>query len=207
MKQLSLSTQLALGFGTVVLVLLIVATVGIRGQSELSEAVAMNDHTYQVIATGRAMSIATVNVETGARGFLLSGQETHLTPFNKGKAQFEEEFTRAKTLTADNPVQQERLQRLHAAYEQFMGFEDNLIALRGKSSDTELSALLTQFKAGHERAAMGQIRQLLVDFEAQENELLVKRSATLQAAKARSRWSMIIGSGIARAGGAGERLV
>ncbi|HHZ23335.1 TPA: HAMP domain-containing protein [Xanthomonas vasicola pv. zeae] len=157
----------------------------------------MNDHTYQVIATGRAMSIATVNVETGARGFLLSGQETHLTPYNKGKTQFEEDFARAKTLTADNPVQQERLQRLHAAYEQFMGFEDKLIALRGKSSDTELSALLTQFKAGHERAAMGTIRQLLVDFEAQENDLLVKRSATLQAAKARSRWSMIIGSCIA----------
>ncbi len=197
MKQLSLSTQLALGFGTVVLVLLIVATVGISGQSELSDAVGMNDHTYQVIATGRAMSIATVNVETGARGFLLSGQETHLTPYNKGKTQFEEDFARAKTLTADNPVQQERLQRLHAAYEQFMGFEDKLIALRGKSSDTELSALLTQFKAGHERAAMGTIRQLLVDFEAQENDLLVKRSATLQAAKARSRWSMIIGSCIA----------
>ncbi|QBG92252.1 methyl-accepting chemotaxis protein [Xanthomonas oryzae] len=157
----------------------------------------MNDHTYQVIATSRAMTIATVNVETGARGFLLSGQETHLTPYNKGKVQFEEDFTRAKTLTADNPVQQQRLQRLHAAYEQFMGFEDKLLALRRKSSDTELSALLTQFKAGHERAAMGQMRQLLVDFEAQENELLVKRSATLQAAKARSRWSMIIGSGIA----------
>ncbi|QBG88150.1 methyl-accepting chemotaxis protein [Xanthomonas oryzae] len=157
----------------------------------------MNDHTYQVIATSRAMTIATVNVETGARGFLLSGQETHLTPYNKGKVQFEEDFTRAKMLTADNPVQQQRLQRLHAAYEQFMGFEDKLLALRRKSSDTELSALLTQFKAGHERAAMGQMRQLLVDFEAQENELLVKRSATLQAAKARSRWSMIIGSGIA----------
>ncbi|AYL27464.1 chemotaxis protein [Xanthomonas citri pv. citri] len=157
----------------------------------------MNDHTYQVIGTGRAMSIATVNIETGARGFMLSGQETHLKPYNNGKVQFEQEFTNAKTLTADNPVQQERLQRLHAAYEQFMGFEDNLIALRGKSSDTELSALLTQFKAGHERAAMGQIRQLLVDFEAQENQLLVKRSATLKAAKASNRWSMIIGSGIA----------
>ncbi|RBC06390.1 methyl-accepting chemotaxis protein [Xanthomonas oryzae pv. oryzae] len=157
----------------------------------------MNDHTYQVIATGRAMTIATVNVETGARGFLLSGQEAHLTPYNKGKVQFEEEFTRAKTLTADNPVQQKRLQRLHAAYETFMGFEDKLLALRRKSSNTELSALLTEFKAGHERAAMEQMRQLLFDFEAQENELLVKRSATLQAAKARSRWSMIIGSGIA----------
>ncbi|KKY04187.1 chemotaxis protein, partial [Xanthomonas citri pv. fuscans] len=157
----------------------------------------MNDHTYQVIGTGRAMSIATVNIETGARGFLLSGQDQHLTPYNNGKVQFEQEFANAKTLTADNPVQQERLQRLHAAYEQFMGFEDNLIALRGKSSDTDLSALLTQFKAGHERAAMGQIRQQLVDFEAQENQLLVKRSATLKAAKASSRWSMIIGSGIA----------
>ncbi|RXD33875.1 CHASE3 domain-containing protein, partial [Xanthomonas perforans] len=72
----------------------------------------MNDHTYQVIGTGRAMSIATVNIETGARGFMLSGQDQHLTPYNNGKVQFEQEFTNAKTLTADNPVQQERLQRL-----------------------------------------------------------------------------------------------
>ncbi|MBB4132214.1 methyl-accepting chemotaxis protein [Xanthomonas sp. 3075] len=157
----------------------------------------MNDHTYQVIATGRAMSIATVNIETGARGFLLSGQQAHLDPYKNGKEQFEKDFTRAKTLTSDNPVQQERLQRLHAAYDQFMGHEERLIALRGKSSETDLAELLTQFKAGHERAAMGDIRKLLVDFEAQENELLVKRSAALTAAKNSSRWSMIIGSGIA----------
>jgi len=197
MKQLSLSTQLALGFGTVVLVLLIVTAVGLRGQSKLSDAVAMNDHTYQVIATSRAMSIAAVNIETGSRGFLLSGQETHLAPYKNGKLQFEQDFDRAKRLTADNPVQQERLQRLHAAYEQFMGFDDKLIALRAKSSDTDRAELLAQFKAGHERVAMGQIRQLLNDFEGQENELLVKRNAALNAAKASSRWSMIIGSGIA----------
>ncbi len=44
---------------------------------------------------------------------------------------------------------------------------------------------------------MGKIRQLLVDFEGQESGLLVKRSAALDAAKVRNRWSMIVGSGIA----------
>ncbi len=89
MKQLSLSTQLALGFGTVVLVLLIVAAVGLRGQSDLSAAVAMNDHTYQVIATGRSMSNASVNMETGARGFLLSGNDANLNPYRNGMLAFD----------------------------------------------------------------------------------------------------------------------
>ncbi len=195
MKQLSLSTQLALGFGTVVLVLLIVAAVGLRGQSDLSAAVAMNDHTYQVIATGRSMSNASVNMETGARGFLLSGNDANLNPYRNGMLAFDKEFARAKSLTSDNPIQQERLKNLHAAYDEFKGHEDTLIALR--KSNGEMSEVLTLFKAGHERAAMGKIRQLLVDFEGQESGLLVKRSAALDAAKVRSRWSMIIGSGIA----------
>ena len=195
MKQLSLSTQLALGFGTVVLVLLIVAAVGLRGQSDLSAAVAMNDHTYQVIATGRSMSNASVNMETGARGFLLSGNDANLNPYRNGMLAFDKEFARAKSLTSDNPIQQERLKNLHAAYDEFKGHEDTLIALR--KSKGEMSEVLTLFKAGHERAAMGKIRQLLVDFEGQESGLLVKRSAALDAAKVRSRWSMIIGSGIA----------
>ncbi len=195
MKQLSLSTQLALGFGTVVLVLLIVAAVGLRGQSDLSAAVAMNDHTYQVIATGRSMSNASVNMETGARGFLLSGNDANLNPYRNGMLAFDKEFARAKSLTSDNQIQQERLKNLHAAYDEFKGHEDTLIALR--KSNGEMSEVLTLFKAGHERAAMGKIRQLLVDFEGQESGLLVKRSAALDAAKVRSRWSMIIGSGIA----------
>ncbi|MEA0736404.1 methyl-accepting chemotaxis protein [Xanthomonas campestris pv. campestris] len=155
----------------------------------------MNDHTYQVIATGRSMSNASVNMETGARGFLLSGNDANLNPYRNGMLAFDKEFARAKSLTSDNPVQQERLKNLHAAYDEFRGHEDTLIALR--KSNGEMSELLTLFKAGHERAAMGKIRQLLVDFEGQESGLLVKRSAALDAAKVRSRWSMIVGSGIA----------
>ncbi|WP_285446945.1 methyl-accepting chemotaxis protein [Xanthomonas sp. fls2-241-TYG-148] len=155
----------------------------------------MNDHTYQVIATGRSMSNASVNMETGARGFLLSGNDANLNPYRNGMLAFDKEFARAKSLTSDNPIQQERLKNLHAAYDEFKDHEDTLIALR--KSNGEMSEVLTLFKAGHERAAMGKIRQLLVDFEGQESGLLVKRSAALDAAKVRSRWSMIIGSGIA----------
>ncbi|MEA9562485.1 methyl-accepting chemotaxis protein [Xanthomonas campestris] len=155
----------------------------------------MNDHTYQVIATGRSMSNASVNMETGARGFLLSGNDANLNPYRNGMLAFDKEFARAKSLTSDNPIQQERLKNLHAAYDEFKGHEDTLIALR--KSNGEMSEVLTLFKAGHERAAMGKIRQLLVDFEGQESGLLVKRSAALDAAKVRNRWSMIVGSGIA----------
>ncbi|MCC3256123.1 methyl-accepting chemotaxis protein [Xanthomonas campestris] len=155
----------------------------------------MNDHTYQVIATGRSMSNASVNMETGARGFLLSGNDANLNPYRNGMLAFDKEFARAKSLTSDNPIQQERLKNLHAAYDEFKGHEDTLSALR--KSNGEMSEVLTLFKAGHERAAMGKIRQLLVDFEGQESGLLVKRSAALDAAKVRNRWSMIVGSGIA----------
>jgi len=50
--------------------------------------------------------IGTLNTETGARGFLITGDPAYLEPYNSGKEETLSHLRRVKELTADNPTQQ-----------------------------------------------------------------------------------------------------
>ncbi|QNH21445.1 methyl-accepting chemotaxis protein [Xanthomonas sp. GW] len=194
-KNLPLSAQLAIGFGAVVLVLLIVGAIGLRSQFKLNDAVAINEHTFKVLATGELMQANVLNVQTSTRGYLLSNNKDYLQPFALGQAGFDKSFAEAKRLTADNPRQQARLAQLQAEYQELLQSEQQIIALRAapNSQDQVLSA----FGEGRDRAAMGKIRSLLGAFADEENGLLVKRSEQLAAVRAQGTWSVLLGSLVA----------
>jgi len=194
-KNLPLSAQLAIGFGAVVLVLLIVGAISLRSQFKLNDAVAINEHTFKVLGTGELMQANALNVETGTRGYLLTGDKAHLQPFVFGQAGFDKSYAEAKRLTADNPRQQARLAQLDAAYQELLQVEKQIIALRAgpNGQDQALSA----FAEGRDRKAMGTIRSLLSAFAAEESGLLVKRSEQLAAVRAQGIWSVLLGSLVA----------
>ncbi|MDR6673021.1 methyl-accepting chemotaxis protein [Xanthomonas sp. 1678] len=194
-KNLTISTQLALGFGAVVLVMLIVGAVSLSSQSKLSKAMEINEHTYKVLATGETMQANALNIETGTRGYLLSGDKKHLQPFNNGQAGFEKSYAEAKQLTADNAGQQQRLAGLEKAYQQLLAVEKDAIALRDTAASAE--QVVPMFLEGRDRAAMAGIRSLLGEFSNEERTLLTKRAAELEAVRARGKWSVLIGSLIA----------
>jgi methyl-accepting chemotaxis protein len=194
-KTLSLSAQLALGFGAIVLVLLIVGAISLRSQSKFNDAVAINQHSFEVLATGELMQANALNVETGTRGYLLSGNKEHLQPFVFGQAGFAKSFAEAQRLTADNPRQQARLQQLQAAYQDLVRIEQQIIDLRARPDSQD--QVIAAFNEGRDRKAMGTIRTLLGAFAEEERGLLVQRGQQLQAVRAQGRWSVLLGSVLA----------
>ncbi|MBN6101635.1 CHASE3 domain-containing protein [Xanthomonas sp. CFBP 8703] len=194
-KNPSISTQLAIGFGAVVLVMLVVGGISLSSQSKLNSAMEINEHTFKVLASGEEMQENALNIETGTRGYLLSGDKQHLQPFEKGQAAFEKGYANAKQLTVDNARQQARLAEVDKAYQQFLAVEKDTIGVREADNGAEQS--LAVFREGRDRVAMGKIRQLLSDFANEETSLLATRSAELEAVRTRGKWSVLIGSLIA----------
>ncbi|QEO26650.1 methyl-accepting chemotaxis protein [Xanthomonas translucens] len=194
-KNLTISTQLAIGFGAVVLVMLVVGGISLSSQSKLNSAVEINEHTFKVLATGQEMQKNALNIETGTRGYLLSGDKKHLEPFEKSQATFEKGYADAKQLTVDNPKQQARLVALDKAYQQLLAAEKYAIGVRGAANGVEQSVAV--FHEGRDRVAMGKIRQLLSDFSSEETSLLATRNAELETVRVRGKWSVLIGSLIA----------
>ncbi|MDH5834915.1 CHASE3 domain-containing protein, partial [Luteimonas kalidii] len=194
-KNLTISTQLAIGFGAVVLVLLIIGGISLQSQSEINGAREISEHTFKVLATGETMQANALNIETGTRGYLLSGDKANLAPFIEGQAGFERSYADARQLTADNAKQQARLVDVDKAYRQLLTAEQEAIAAREAATSTQ--DVVPLFQQGRDRAAMDEIRSLLGDFANEETALLAQRSAALNAARARGKWSVLIGSLIA----------
>ncbi|WP_420009908.1 methyl-accepting chemotaxis protein [Xanthomonas sacchari] len=192
LKNLSLSARLALSFAVIVLITVIIGSISLSSLSSLNTAADMNDHTYKVMATGDMMEIDALNVETGARGYLLSGNQDHLQPFTNGLAAFDKNYAEAKRLTADNPRQQARLEKLHAAFDSLAGVEKQITALRAQSNDP--AQIADEFRQARDRKAMQEIRGLLSDFIGEERGLLAKRTDTLTTVRAQNKWAVLLGN-------------
>ena len=54
--------------------------VGLVSTINLIEKVKWNDHTYRVMQQSESMLLSMVNIETGLRGFVASGDEKFLEP-------------------------------------------------------------------------------------------------------------------------------
>ncbi|QBK03654.1 hypothetical protein DW355_01705 [Hylemonella gracilis] len=80
MNTITVARRLATAFGAVILVFLLVGGVALYSSAKLAEANKWNTHTYKVLTLGDEMLESMINMETGARGFLLGGRTVSSTP-------------------------------------------------------------------------------------------------------------------------------
>lgn len=72
---LSISQKLYAGFGVVLLIILILVLSTWRGFAEVDSTVKRNIHTYDVLNESASLLASLINVETGMRGFAITGRE------------------------------------------------------------------------------------------------------------------------------------
>ena len=196
MNSLSIARRLLLAFGVVVVVFLLVGGTSLYSSLRLGEAERWNRHTVEVLGTGDRMLQAMVNMETGARGFLVSGDDGFLAPWTQGQAEFDKAWGEAKTLTADNPEQQKRLEAMKAGEAQFAAVAQSLIQMRRDvlAGKTEMAQLMGEFKAGKDKAAMDGFRALQAEFNDVERVLLKSRAEAADSLRAFNRGVIVLGS-------------
>ncbi len=199
LSDLKIRTRLYLGFGAVVALLIVLVSVSYINFSRLGGANAMNVHTYQVLAEIDAVLASLVDIETGARGFALTGKEASLEPYDAGKTAFGKHLDAARRLTADNPRQQERLQ--HLAEEQRRWLEaavDPTVTLRRATPDAALAPVVELEQAGKGKRGMDAMRRLVADIKADEALLMDTRTAAV-AGMATTMALTLVGGGVAAA--------
>jgi len=70
------------------------------------------EHDAPVIANARELSKLIVDMETGQRGFIITGEEEFLEPYNEGASEFEKLIEKEKELVSDNPGQVKALEKI-----------------------------------------------------------------------------------------------
>ncbi|NBB10368.1 response regulator [Pseudomonas sp. SLFW] len=93
------------------------------------------EHTDRVINNINRSLKLSVDMETGMRGFLLTGDERFLDPYEVAKPSIISELNGLEELVADNPDQVDRFKRLAAMQESWNQFAQEMITLRRNGGD------------------------------------------------------------------------
>ncbi|MDM8193178.1 response regulator [Pseudomonas koreensis] len=129
------------------------------------------EHTDRVINNANEAVKLTVDLETGMRGYLLSGDEHFLDPYEIAKPRIEVALNTLLELTADNPVQTDRLRRLQALQVEWANYAQSMIDLQRSSGDYRGAV-----KAGRGKRLTDEIRKQFEDVIETEQVLRATRN-------------------------------
>jgi signal transduction histidine kinase len=170
--------KLRLGLAIPIALLMALAAVSYRSIRASSSASTWVRHTNEVLEELSALLVAIQDIETGSRGFALVGDNSFLIAYESGRAKVPEHFSAIKRLTVDNPVQQERTQRLAALIDGEEHIEADLIQLRRQAGASGAAARIAD---GGGLRTMESIRKLVREMQNDEVRLLAERQATSDA--------------------------
>ena len=102
---LKVGKKLTLGFGVVVVLIAILSATSYSSIKSIIQTSGWVEHTHEVIRVGENLSASMIDMETGLRGFMVTGKENYLEPYYAGQKQFEILVKKGATLTSDNSAQ------------------------------------------------------------------------------------------------------
>ena len=195
---IGIRTKLYLGFGAVVVIVIVLVGVAYASFTRFSQANDLNARSQEMIKQAHIMLESLANIQTATRGYALTDTEEFLAPMLEGKKSFGDRLEKARLLAVDNPQQLERLQKLQEEQQKWLkaAIEPVLKMRRGVTAGVIEFESLVQFEqGGRGERSMNLMRMMLAEISDAETALLAQRSqdvAWLQKLTS----SILIGGGV-----------
>jgi methyl-accepting chemotaxis protein len=177
---------------------------------DYQEKARWREHTVEVISHATAASNALVNMETGYRGFVITGDNTYLAPYAAGQKATETELTKLRELTADNPAQVARWKAVsEQAAEWREAVAEPTIALRRRVArgDVSIEEAIRTASRPDGKARFDAMRAVFETAVGTERALLGPRTGAVIAADARLVPVIVVGTVILTLLGLGLAVV
>jgi PAS domain S-box-containing protein len=191
-KHLSAKTLNALLIFLIVATFLAVLFVCYRSLVQIDTDEYWEIHSYQVQGNLDVLISDLENMETGERGYVITGQEAFLQPYTAALPDVATRLLTLRTLTADNATQQKNLTAITPLIAAKLADLQNLISLRtGKGFSAAQAEILTD----KGKQSMDAIRGVVADMQTEEAGLLLARTNDLAKTNAAAE-SIILWGGI-----------
>jgi PAS domain S-box-containing protein len=174
--KVSFANTILLGFTLCLAILSLIGFASYKVGVQYAESVSWIDHTHRVIETLDQILKDVKDAESGARGYIISNEESFLGPFHQSFHLKAEHIAKLKVLTADNPIQQNHIGRLDSLVDSKLSRLNEFIQTR-KREGFNGSAFITNTGVG--RQIMEKIAVLVGDMQEEERSLLKKRQNQL----------------------------
>ena len=168
------------GFGLASAILVGVSLVSYRSITNLVETNDQAAQTQKILFELDDVLSQVKDAETGQRGYIITGEQRYLEPYRAALANLPQKVQAVRQLTANNPLQQQRLHTLEHLIAEKLAELKQTIELRQEKGFEPASQLILTDKGKH---LMDNIRQLIREMEKEEDILLKQRSLAAQASR------------------------
>ena len=176
-SSLSYKQKLFLGFALVFMFLLVLTFFLVHTSRKFTETTKEIEHTNKILFTSQLVVSAATDIETGTRGFLVTGEKKYLESFYKGQSEISvrmEDLVNQEKSVFDNPMQISRLDSLSSLLKEWIRI--SISSLQELPPNTYLNnAELAFLERG--RLIMDTVRNKVVLFQNEEKNLLAKSRA------------------------------
>ncbi|MDB4944681.1 MAG: Methyl-accepting chemotaxis protein [Labilithrix sp.] len=175
----TIGQRIAIGFFLPVLLLVLLGASSLRGTRRSQEAYRARRNSFSILAKLDALNILVLDLETGQRGFILTGDESYLDPYTRAVAKLDDVKRELRTMAAENVSEQGRLDRLEGPLtEKLNELGASIRARREKGLDAAKAVVANNTG----KLYMDQIRGILAELAAEENRILVERQREAEVA-------------------------
>src|SRR5262245_58161606 len=183
----TLGRKIAVGFIAALIVLVLISGVAFKSLKDLTQNGQRVEQTYQTLQVLEKILSLVGDVETGERGFLITGADHYLEPYRAARESLRAELARARGLTDDNPVQRQSLDLLQPLIARKLALVAQSISEREGGADAQ--TLLEE-----SQSTMDEIRTTISRIKAEELRLLAERADTAAASRLKALWVVGVGS-------------
>jgi PAS domain S-box-containing protein len=170
----ALNRWMALVFGSVILILLVVGVGVYFAVAESNTSERWVSHTHEVLEHLGELQLALDRIDSGYRGFALTGQDTLLKPYGDSLLDVKLAEATIRDLTIDNPNQKPRLQALETLAEEQIHFAEMVVDLRRTQG---LDAAADAIRSGVGVRIQEELKNVVGETRGEELRLLVLRDA------------------------------
>ncbi len=184
--------KMGVGFGLSFLLLLIVGAVAVRGTALMTDTSARVDQSHRSLQAINQLMGALKDAETGQRGFLLTGDERYLAPFQEGSAALSDAIAHLRAL----PLAQthgDALNLIEASARELIQLHAQRIDLRRRLS---LAEVLRTVTTGEGRRRMEALEHAIDTIEADETALLKASAADMARTATVVETAALLGTGL-----------
>src|ERR1700680_3427578 len=173
----SIEKKTGAGLAVAGVILLLVAGLLYQKARGFIEASQWVSHTHEVLAELEATLSSVADAQTATRGYIITGQEAFLEPYQAAASGIRAHLDQLKSLTADNPDQQRRVVMLRSAVaEKLDSLQENIDSRRQKGFEAARQRVAT----GIGTKQMNAVRAIVSDMKQEEEDLLRRRNLDFQ---------------------------
>ncbi len=172
--QLSLKTNLRLGLGLSLILLILSSLASYISINHLIKNAELVSHSNEIM-NGLDNAISTLkDAETGQRGYLLTGNRVFLEPYTGAKEKVTDLYTDIKNKTSDNAFHQRKIDELKDILDTRLNIIEKTIKVKENGATVSESYLLDG------KVYMDKVRLIIKEMQAEEKRLLAERTSEMK---------------------------